>query len=93
MKSRLATLFSAFVNSNRWSLNSSVCLAKIWSGSPIGKNSVQISILYRPKKESISLRDHDKAELSHYSNATTDIEFRYPFGVKELLGHCGPHGF
>ena len=38
------------------------------------------------KKESLSLRDHDKAELSHYSNATTDIEFRYPFGVKELWG-------
>ena len=38
------------------------------------------------KKESISLRDHEKAELSHYSNATTDIEFRYPFGVKELWG-------
>jgi len=38
------------------------------------------------KPESIVLRDHEKEELSHYSNATTDIEFRYPFGVKELWG-------
>ncbi len=38
------------------------------------------------KSENIVLRDHDKEELSHYSNATTDIEYRYPFGVKELWG-------
>ena len=38
------------------------------------------------KPENVSLRDHEKAELSHYSNATTDIEYRYPFGVKELWG-------
>lgn len=38
------------------------------------------------KSENIVLRDHEKEELSHYSNATTDIEYRYPFGVKELWG-------
>ena len=38
------------------------------------------------KKESIQLRDHSPEELSHYSNATTDIEFYYPFGLKELWG-------
>jgi glycyl-tRNA synthetase len=38
------------------------------------------------RRESIVLRDHDKEELSHYSNATTDIEFLYPFGQKELWG-------
>ncbi len=38
------------------------------------------------KKESIRLRDHDKEELSHYSNATTDIEFLFPFGWGELWG-------
>jgi len=32
------------------------------------------------------LRDHDKEELSHYSNATTDIEFAFPFGWGELWG-------
>ncbi len=31
------------------------------------------------KEENLRLRDHDKAELSHYSNATTDIEYAFPF--------------
>lgn len=38
------------------------------------------------REESITLRDHDKEELSHYSNATTDIEFLFPFGWGELWG-------
>ncbi|MDO4482057.1 MAG: glycine--tRNA ligase [Bacillota bacterium] len=37
-------------------------------------------------KESIRLRDHEQEELSHYSNATTDIEFMFPFGWGELWG-------
>ncbi|OHW62569.1 glycine--tRNA ligase [Andreesenia angusta] len=37
-------------------------------------------------EESIRLRDHDEEELSHYSNATTDIEYRFPFGWGELWG-------
>ena len=36
--------------------------------------------------ENIRLRDHEKEELSHYSNATTDFEFRFPFGWGELWG-------
>jgi len=38
------------------------------------------------KKESLRMRDHSKEELSHYSNATTDIEFLFPFGWGELWG-------
>lgn len=38
------------------------------------------------KEENIRFRDHEKEELSHYSNATTDIEFKYPFGTSELWG-------
>ena len=38
------------------------------------------------KKESIRTRDHEKEELSHYSNATTDFEFLFPFGWGELWG-------
>lgn len=37
-------------------------------------------------REDIRLRDHDKEQLSHYSNATTDIEFRFPWGFDELWG-------
>lgn len=37
-------------------------------------------------EENIKLRDHTEKELSHYSNATTDIEFLFPFGWGELWG-------
>lgn len=36
--------------------------------------------------KSMRLRDHGEEELSHYSNATTDIEFKFPFGWGELWG-------
>ena len=36
--------------------------------------------------ENVRLRDHEKEELSHYSNATTDIEYLFPFGWGELWG-------
>ena len=37
-------------------------------------------------EKNIVMRDHDPAELAHYSNATTDIEFMFPFGKGELWG-------
>ena len=36
--------------------------------------------------EHLKLRDHSEEELSHYSNATTDIEYLFPFGWGELWG-------
>ncbi len=36
--------------------------------------------------ENIRMRDHEQAELSHYSNATTDFEYLFPFGWGELWG-------
>lgn len=36
-----------------------------------------------PKTE---YRFHDHEKLAHYANAATDIEFRFPFGFKELEG-------
>ncbi|MBQ8233976.1 MAG: glycine--tRNA ligase [Bacilli bacterium] len=38
------------------------------------------------KEENLRLRDHAKEELSFYSNATTDIEYKFPFGFGELWG-------
>ena len=38
------------------------------------------------RDENLRLRDHDPEELSHYSNATTDFEFVFPFGWGELWG-------
>ena len=38
------------------------------------------------KEENIRQREHSKEELSHYSNGTSDIEYKFPFGFGELLG-------
>jgi glycyl-tRNA synthetase len=38
------------------------------------------------QEENLRLRDHEKEKLSHYSNATTDIEYLFPFGWGELWG-------
>ena len=38
------------------------------------------------REESLRTRDHKPEELSHYSNATTDFEFEFPFGWGELWG-------
>ncbi len=38
------------------------------------------------KEENLRFRDHSKEELCFYSNATTDIEYKFPFGYGELWG-------
>jgi glycyl-tRNA synthetase len=38
------------------------------------------------REENLRLRDHEQAQLSHYSKATTDVEYQFPFGWGELLG-------
>jgi glycyl-tRNA synthetase len=37
-------------------------------------------------RESLKLREHGPEELSHYSSATSDIEYLYPIGWSELEG-------
>ncbi len=34
----------------------------------------------------IKVREHMKTELSHYSSATFDIDYEFPFGSKEIAG-------
>ncbi len=36
----------------------------------------------------IKIREHTKEELSHYSSATFDIDYQYPFGSKEIAGNA-----
>ena len=38
------------------------------------------------KKEKVRIRAHEKDELSHYSKGTSDVEYEFPFGWKELEG-------
>jgi glycyl-tRNA synthetase len=41
---------------------------------------------YGIREENLRLRFHKPEELSHYSKATCDIEYRFPFGWAELEG-------
>ncbi|MFQ5531550.1 MAG: glycine--tRNA ligase, partial [Candidatus Nanoarchaeia archaeon] len=36
----------------------------------------------------IKIREHTKGELSHYSSATFDVDYSYPFGSKEVAGNA-----
>lgn len=36
----------------------------------------------------IKIREHTKEELSHYSSATFDIDYEFPFGSKEIAGNA-----
>jgi glycyl-tRNA synthetase len=36
----------------------------------------------------IKIREHKKSELSHYSSATFDIDYEFPFGSKEVAGNA-----
>jgi len=38
------------------------------------------------REENLRLREHDETERSHYSSATSDIEYLYPIGWQELEG-------
>jgi len=38
--------------------------------------------------EKIKIREHMKNELSHYSSATFDIDYEFPFGSKEVAGNA-----
>ena len=37
-------------------------------------------------QENLRYRDHEKEELAFYSKATTDVEYKFPFGWGEILG-------
>ena len=36
----------------------------------------------------LKIREHTKEELAHYSSATFDIDYEYPFGSKEIAGNA-----
>ncbi|MGZ9796886.1 glycine--tRNA ligase [Mycoplasma sp. 4013] len=50
------------------------------------KKSIQLIEKLGITKENVRIREHTPEELAHYSDATTDIEFLFPFGWGELLG-------
>jgi len=38
--------------------------------------------------KNFKIREHTKDELSHYSSATFDFDYQYPFGSKEVAGNA-----
>jgi glycyl-tRNA synthetase len=38
--------------------------------------------------DKIKVREHVKSELSHYSSATFDMDYEYPFGSREVAGNA-----
>lgn len=48
----------------------------------------QIKWLKSLDLKEIKIREHTKEELSHYSSATFDIDYEYPFGSKEIAGNA-----
>ncbi len=38
------------------------------------------------REENLRWREHEEHERSHYSKKTMDIEYKYPFGFKEMFG-------
>jgi len=38
------------------------------------------------KPENLRIREHEQAELSHYSAGTSDIEYKFPWGFDEIWG-------
>ena len=45
------------------------------------------------KKENLRLREHLKDELAHYAKACFDIEYKFPFGWKEIHGNADRQQF
>ncbi len=48
----------------------------------------QIMFMYSLNLKGIKIREHTKDELSHYSSATFDIDYEFPFGSKEIAGNA-----
>jgi glycyl-tRNA synthetase len=40
------------------------------------------------RQDHLRIRQHVKKELSHYSSATFDVEYKFPFGWKEIHGNA-----
>ena len=87
-RSPRATSPSAPANLSRWSWNSSASRAPNWSGLTIGRTSATSSCCQprHDRRRTCACATMSPEELSFYSNATTDIEFLFPFGWGELWG-------
>lgn len=68
--------FEYFISPDTWERTFDELREKMWKfAQDIGLD-----------KENLRWREHEEFERSHYSKRTMDIEYKYPFGFKEMFG-------
>jgi len=86
-RSHRATSSSAHVSSSRWRWSTSSMRTPTGrSATASGSTVPGLAHLNRATETHLSEYNHPKEKLAFYSRGTTDIMFRYPFGVQELWG-------
>lgn len=68
--------FEYFINPSQWEEIYESFREQMWKfAEDLGIN-----------EENLRWREHEEFERSHYSKRTMDIEYKYPFGFKEMFG-------
>ena len=81
-----ATSSSAPASSSRWRWSTSSRPTRPSAGTSTGSSARRWYTELGIRPDHLRLRAHDADELSHYSGATTDIEYLFPIGWSELEG-------
>lgn len=68
--------FEYFIKENDWEKTFEYWKAEMWN----------MALDLGLSKDNIRWREHEDFERSHYSKRTMDIEYKYPFGWKEMWG-------
>ncbi len=68
--------FEYFINPKTWEKTYEMWREEMWKfAKDLGLN-----------EKNLRWREHEEFERSHYSTRTMDIEYKYPFGYKEMFG-------
>lgn len=68
--------FEYFIHPTQWESTFAMWQNEMW------EFALQLGLA----EQNLRWREHEEFERSHYSTRTTDIEYQYPFGWKELFG-------
>ncbi len=68
--------FEYFIRQKDWSKTYDYWKDEIW------KFALSLGI----REDHLRWREHEEHERSHYSKKTMDVEYKYPFGFKEMFG-------
>jgi glycyl-tRNA synthetase len=68
--------FEYFINPKDWEKTFEMWRSKMW----------EFALILGIDEKKLQWREHEDFERSHYSKKTMDIEYKYPFGFKEMFG-------